>query len=173
MSSLNYGDLLHRQAELQRLGGMLMPGVKQARVALLTEVGELAQECKPDWAWWKKPGEHPQADRERVLAEAADALHFMLLLDLAYDEDDCLECPDWGNLGHSGAYRDSDAAGILDTLFEGAFDPYVNAIPGWDMTDALCALLALYGFTPEDLARAYWEKSEENLRRWAAVAGQP
>lgn len=72
--STNYGDLLARQAELQRLGNMPTPTRTALRIAYMTEIGELAQELKPQWAWWKKaPGEQP-VDTNRVLFELADVL---------------------------------------------------------------------------------------------------
>lgn len=162
-ASTHYGDLLKRQAELQTLGNMPPATLEQVRLALRVELGELAQECKTDWAWWKRPGTAPQ-DPARILQEAADCLHFMLLLDLAHDEDDALTCPDWGEL--SAFSRNTSVTDLLNILFERVSDPEHTDMPGWEMTDVLCALLRRYGFTPADLARAYWEKSEENLRRW-------
>lgn len=166
--SINYGDLLKRQAEIQRLGKMPAPFIRPVRLALRVELGELAQELKRDWAWWKKPGESA-LDRAKVLAEAADCLHFMLLLDLAYD-DEAADCPDWGDMGASGWHRMASTTEILNALFEYVEDTENTGIPGWEMVDPLCELLDNYDYAPRDLAAAYWAKTEENLRRWAAVA---
>ena len=156
--STNYADLLRRQAELQRLGNMPAPTLEQVRVALITEIGELAQELKPDWAWWSKPGAKKEVDRQKVLDEAADILHFYLLQTLV-----------------SGAVPDD-----YEWLFIDACEPIEpleelllmlpecgRVVSG---TFYLCRILARYGFTPDDLARAYWEKTEINLTRWKEAA---
>ncbi len=166
--SINYGDLLKRQAKIQRLGKMPAPFICPVRLALRVELGELAQEVKADWAWWKKPGD-TVPDRARVLAEAADCLHFMLLLDLAYD-DEAAECPDWGDMGMSGWHRMASITEVLNALFEDVEDEENTGMPGWEMVDALCDLLARYDFTPRDLAAAYWAKTEINLVRWREAA---
>lgn len=44
--------------------------------AILDEVGELNHELKPDWCWWKK--NVGKVNRERVLEELVDIVHFML-----------------------------------------------------------------------------------------------
>lgn len=165
--SLNYGDLLKRQAELQRLGNMPEAMLEQVDVALLTEIGELAQELKPDWAWWKKPGSAKEVNRERVLSEAADVLHFALLLDLAsghIPSGDCVEITVW----HTGQNR--PIAWWIMNLLKLPEDE----AGGLGIAYTLCTILARYGFTPADLARAYWEKTEVNLERWRkADAEQP
>ena len=160
--STNYGDLLRRQAEIQRLGNLPTPTLEQVRVALLTEIGELAQELKPDWAWWNKPGAKKEVDREKVLGEAADVLHFVLLMDLSeysgYRWDEDIKPFSWWRL-------DLPVAAWLTQLG--------GCVEGGDGSNAariICAIIARYGFTPEDLTRAYWQKTEINLTRWREAA---
>lgn len=163
--STNYGDLLIQQAELQRLGKMPTPTLTQLRTALFAELGELAQEVKPDWAWWTKAGDRREVDPDKVLNEAADVLHFALLMEL--------QQPCERSTGHLCPMRedrhnprpmtvDRCIAGIARTAAEG----YMHA--GF-IGSNLCSIVAAYGFTPEDLARAYWEKAEVNLKRWGAA----
>lgn len=156
--SLSYGDLLKRQAELQRLSNMPAASLEQVRVALLTEIGELAQELKPDWAWWSKPGAKKEVDREKVLGEAADVLHFVLLeVIVAFGLERA--CKKYGHYEVRAIItKPDDLAFTVQALAEtrGIFE----------MSAFLCDILARYGFTPADLARAYWEKTEVNLERW-------
>lgn len=49
---------------------------KLIKVAYLDEVGELVHELKPLWCYWKK--EHKEIDKQRVLEELSDCLHFAL-----------------------------------------------------------------------------------------------
>lgn len=156
--STNYGDLLKRQAWLQEAGaahlGTCTPD--QVRVALLTEIGELAQELKPEWAWWSKSGDKREVDRDKVLGEAADVLHFALLFDIV--------------MGHKGddfaplsVWHDADDRHLCHWLDMSDFSY------GWPVAVSLCTIVARYGFTPEDLARAYWAKTEVNLKRWGTA----
>lgn len=161
--STNYGDLLKRQAWLQEAGAAHLGTCTrdQIRVALLTEIGELAQELKPEWAWWKKEGDAGQVDRDKVLSEAADVLHFVLLMDLSeysgYGWDEDIKPFSWW-------HPDLPVAAWLTQLG--------GCVGGGDGSNAariICAIIARYGFTPEDLARAYWEKTEVNLKRWGVA----
>lgn len=165
--STNYGALLKRQAHLQQLGAAhLQPfTIEQVRVALLTELGELAQELKPAWAWWQKPGGAKEINRERVLSEAADVLHFALLLDLTKDARTDRE---WGDIGTWSVAERMPISQLLDFIAE-----CLNDLgQGLGTSHTLCAIVERYGFTPDDLARAYWEKTEENLMRWREVADE-
>lgn len=49
--------------------------------AILDELGELNHELKGDWCWWKKS--QKPVDRQRVLEEFVDVLHFCLSQTLA------------------------------------------------------------------------------------------
>ena len=49
---------------------------RRLRIAYITEVGELAQELKHEWNWWKNSTKEPE--RQRVLEELSDILHFYL-----------------------------------------------------------------------------------------------
>jgi len=130
--------------------------LEQVRVALLTEIGELAQELKPDWAWWKKPGDARTVNPERVLSEAADVGHFALLADVVREN--------W----HQESYAIEQWSGTLPKLICDLEQQARYSFGGYGTWCALASIVKRYGFTPDDLIRAYWEKSEENLRRWQA-----
>ena len=50
------------------------------KIAYLDEVGELIHELKPIWCYWKKS--QKEVDKQRVLEELADCLHFALSYEL-------------------------------------------------------------------------------------------
>lgn len=148
---LDIPALLTRQADLQLLGNMPTPTPTALRIAYLTEVGELAQEMKHTWAWWKKPGDRPVRS-ERILSELADVLHFWLLIALREG---------WRMEGKQLEVTRRNAAVRPDTLLDSLYGPV-----HWWTPRTLCEIASRYGYTPQDLADAYWAKTEENLRRW-------
>ena len=56
------------------------------KIAYLDEVGELIHELKPLWCYWKKA--QKEVDKQRVLEELADCLHFALSYELNRLEDE-------------------------------------------------------------------------------------
>ena len=54
------------------------------KIAYLDEVGELIHELKPLWCYWKKS--QKEVDKQRVLEELADCLHFALSYELNREE---------------------------------------------------------------------------------------
>lgn len=52
--------------------------------ALLDELGELNHELKAEWCWWKKT--QKPVDREKVLEEYVDCIHFGLCYLLGFSE---------------------------------------------------------------------------------------
>ena len=55
---------------------------KNLGFAILDEVGELTHELKGDWCWWKKT--QAPVDKESVLEELIDVLHFALSYENQY-----------------------------------------------------------------------------------------
>ena len=150
---LNWAALLSRQAEVQLRGGLRRPMPDEVAAAYLAEVGELANAAKRDWAWWTKPGDRPTR-REDVLAEAADVLHIWLI------DANHRRRAMRGELSPHPRYAREPLATLLARLGRGM----TSHTP-----EVLCAVVALYGYAPADLAAAYWQKSEVNLRRWGAA----
>lgn len=161
--TMNIEDLYARQDELQRIAAALghaPPGPKTLRLAILDELGELNHELKRLWAWWKAMGD---PDPVRVVDEASDVLHFVLIRDLMR-----------GRGGRTGSVLTGHVPMTpVDALL---------ALSAWQMGTgedeemagapatfrALCDVIAAVGATPEDLWRAYFAKTDENLRRWRA-----
>ena len=59
--------------------------IKGIQVALITEIGELAQELKNEWNYWKNSTK--KINKQRVLEELSDVLHFYLSYINAKDEE--------------------------------------------------------------------------------------
>ena len=59
--------------------------VKGIQVALITEIGELIQELKSEWNYWKNSTE--KFNKSKVLEELSDVLHFYLSYINAKDEE--------------------------------------------------------------------------------------
>lgn len=171
LAPLNYGVLLRRQQQLQTAGNLPLPTRPQVTTALVTEIGELSQELKAAWCWWPNKATAPV--RERVLEEAADVLHFLLLLDLVADPEN-VGCADWGDIALHGSYAFYKDAQLIHELLDEVFNPESDGnesdFPGWTATEPLLALLAPYEISAQDLADAYWRKGDENLRRWGVGA---
>jgi|GEM_PF-5418116 len=160
-----YADLIDRQAELQRIGKAL--GQRdftrnELVCAYLAEVGEIIQECKPAWAWWKKLNDKAAVDTTKLLDELADALHFSLIADVKAGE----AASEWADtpVVFDPERATSDVASALAEL--GAF----IEIPTCDVyIDQATALLQHFGLGAQDLIDAYYAKTQVNLDRWHAV----
>lgn len=87
LEKIDLHELLKRQSMLndkfkEKMGiDKLDP--KLIKVAYLDEVGELIHELKPLWCYWKK--QHKEIDKQRVLEELSDCLHFALSYDSTKD----------------------------------------------------------------------------------------
>lgn len=81
-------DMLDMQAKLDetllKVRGLTYSDLLRQRAyyrAILDELGELNHELKGDWCWWKSS--QKPVDRDRVLEEFVDVLHFCLSQELA------------------------------------------------------------------------------------------
>lgn len=116
--------------------------------ALLAEIGELFQETKPEWCWWKTP---VPINRDKVLEEFVDCVHFVLSHAIFQDD-----IPDLVS-GFTGAMTGDGQVYITD-LIEGGY----------------CAGTQLYrvtkhlGFTWNDVYLAYKKKNAINHSRQRA-----
>ena len=82
-------ELLKRQAMLDKKFDekktIKARTVKGIQVALITEIGELIQELKSEWNYWKNSTE--KFNKSKVLEELSDVLHFYLSYINAKDEE--------------------------------------------------------------------------------------
>lgn len=169
-----YRELLDRQHFMQLEGlryGQTAPNDLQLHLAYVTECGELNQTLKPLWVWWKKPGMTGDIDRARVLDEAADVLHFALIRQLRehfYEPGDDLDSDYDRPVGdlrahsyHSDLFAKMPTAALSRLTTTGDFQPRVSEIIA-----LLVIVVSAVGATADDLIRAYFDKTEVNLRRW-------
>ena len=82
-------ELLKRQAMLDKKFDekktVNVRTIKRIQVALITEIGELSQELKSEWNYWKNSTE--KFNKSKVLEELSDVLHFYLSYINAEDEE--------------------------------------------------------------------------------------
>ena len=80
LKTFDIEELLKRQAMLdKKFDGKKTTKVrtiKGIQVALITEIGELIQELKSEWNYWKNSTE--KFNKSKVLEELSDVLHFYL-----------------------------------------------------------------------------------------------
>lgn len=178
MSDKKWIDLYNTQRRLQE-SLRIMPSPWMVKLALLDELGELIHLVKPFWAWWKRSDlaekAKPQLSdlKSRVLDEAADILHFILLNTLAEKEpgeklDFLIDSQDYAH-----NFQRNPMYGFSFHLRAVA----MHVFPMQGITELMKALTALGNaltkeysetvtFTPEELYDAYLEKAKINLVRW-------
>ena len=89
LKTFDIDELLKRQAMLdKKFDEKKTTKVRTAKgiqVALITEIGELVQELKSEWSYWKNSTE--KFNKSKVLEELSDVLHFYLSYINARDEE--------------------------------------------------------------------------------------
>ena len=125
-------------------------------LALLVEIGELANETRCFKFWSVKPS----SPKDVVLEEFVDGVHFILSLGI--------EC---GFDQESIAIKDQESVRTVTEQFlhvyesinhfqkSKAFDDYV------ELVESYLKLSSLLGFTNEDIEKAYFAKNEVNYQR--------
>lgn len=80
LKEFNIEELLKRQAMLdKKFDGKKTPRKRDKSkiyIAYFAELGELLQELKSEWNYWKNGTDKP--DKQKVLEEISDCLHFLL-----------------------------------------------------------------------------------------------
>lgn len=141
--------------------GLTTISKEQIDLATLDEIGEFTHELKGDWCWWKKSQE--PVDRNKVLEELADVLHFVLIYELFYGKRKYLTDPE--------QYRESPRNCMSIVQMDIGFG-IANALTRIiDFVDGrLMYLLALsehLGFCLEEVYAAYMRKNAINMERLA------
>ena len=89
LKTFNIKELLKRQAMLDKKFDeketVNVRTIKGIQVALITEIGELSQELKSKWNYWKNST--GKFNKLKVLEELSDVLHFYLSYINAKDEE--------------------------------------------------------------------------------------
>lgn len=133
--------------------------------AITAEVGELVNELKygeEGWVWWPRPDKQP-AERDVVLGELVDILHFLLL---GYNQSN-----DTAKIYHQVQF--DETWGIeAPTREEAITEVPVELITAANMKRYHIAISAwifiakALGFTQEDIQEGYQQSVQKNLRRW-------
>ncbi|MFC3883184.1 dUTP diphosphatase [Bacillus songklensis] len=129
--------------------------IERKILALLVEVGELANETRCFKFWSVKP----PAAKETILEEYVDGIHFLLSLGLELDVPEHTSIPT--------AKTDSTLTNQFLKVYECishfrtnmSQDTYIN------MFSQYLILGELLGFSPEDMKQAYMVKNEINFQR--------
>lgn len=162
MIAIGISESLNRLMELQKeLDKQIIEGrglqgrnlLPMRVLALQVEIAELAQEVSDAWKYWKTP--RPR-NRERVLEELVDVLHFLLSigLDIGIDPN---ERPIY-------AFKRMDLIDQFDAMFDMARICYIPEQWHW----TLCVYLGLcdmLGFDWDKIEAAYIAKNDLNLTR--------
>ena len=133
-----------RQEGEDRLGKKIL--------ALLVEIGELANETRC-FKFWSNKG---PSDKNVILEEAADVLHFLLSIgnDIGANEDDIIIIPTKAILLHRQFMM----------LYEYARSAHVKTM--WEASlDVFAGLIEMLGFAQHELEAAYMKKHAENYAR--------
>lgn len=130
-------------------------------LALLVEVGELANATRC-FKHWSTKG---MMDKEIMLSEYADCLHFYLSIGNQIREQFDIECVGWCVGWYE--YQDSN---VLTKVFRNAYK-HIDKLDRCDgieyliVGDILKRLASLLNFTDKEVEQAYLKKHEENYRR--------
>lgn len=127
-------------------------GIKNLEMALLDEIGELTHELKYTWCWWNKA--KAPVDKESVLEELIDVLHFALSYEnqyglsthITYEEQIQLEKK------HISVYG---LASVLADLIE----------RGDGLVERTIAIGESLSFTIEEMFEEYKKKNKVNYQR--------
>jgi dimeric dUTPase (all-alpha-NTP-PPase superfamily) len=128
-------------------------------LALFVEVGELAQEVQPHWKYWK---EHSCIDRNKVVEEHSDGLHFILSLGNAF------------GYYPIGIYPES----LVERSIMQQLNKVFESIADFTYTQDYSSYITLFtefiklgyslGITDDQIEAAYFAKHEKNHKRWEA-----
>ncbi|CAM4112410.1 dUTP diphosphatase [Mesobacillus thioparans] len=131
--------------------------IENKLVALLVEIGELANTTRCFKHWSLKPA----APKEEILEEFVDGIHFFISLAIDFGITP-------GHFVVQEEYIESDLTASFYKLYE-----YITNIGLIDLESELIAAFSLFigigekhlGFTWEEIVKAYFEKNEVNHHR--------
>lgn len=124
-------------------------------LALLVEMGELANETRCFKFWSVKP----PAEDTVILEEFVDGVHFILSLGIEKGYDDLTELP-------NAKASDSKTAQFLQVFAQvAAFEQDQSKENYVDMFVSYMTLGDMFGFSAEHIEKAYISKNEVNFKR--------
>lgn len=156
-------EMLHKQAELDKsimsAYGLTEIDEENLKMAILDEVGELTHELKGNWCWWKKT--QAPVDDKKVLGELVDIWHFVLSWQNNF------------NCGKEGLLTCEQTMKKVDEnrwSIEGCRNGIVIKLADlasfslWKV-EPLIAISEHFGFTVEQVYKAYCDKNKINYQR--------
>jgi dimeric dUTPase (all-alpha-NTP-PPase superfamily) len=155
---LDIQKLLDMQKELDKTildnAGIKEYPLENIKLALLVELGELANEWK-GFKHWKK---HKEINREKLLEEFADCLSFALSLENELHETDNTEVIEVFNCAASQTYTNNE-------LIIGLVEEFNKISSGKDILINVIAIGAVFRISSEEMERAYLAKNKVNYER--------
>jgi len=158
--SYTFSDVLKRQKVLQdylkRTQGA-DPTDKEALLAAAAEMGEVLQAIKAHWAWWKRNDKKwTTINRDEVLEELADVLHFLAIFVL---KDRGVDFK-YSSRFEEAVFMIAERRSLVENILSFLQSYTVTAIYRF------MVVVTQLGFTKEELYEAYMKKTEVNLKRW-------
>ena len=125
-------------------------------LALLVELGELANETRC-FKFWSKKG---PSDKETILEEYVDGVHFLLSIGLELGFDTVVQIKETTS-------SSEDLTNQFLAVYEAFYDlKKEKSLPSYQRAWEEYILLAnMLGFSAEEMERAYIEKNEVNYKR--------
>jgi len=133
--------------EIFKNAGIKKYPLENIKLALLVELGELANEDKT-FKYWKK---HKEVNRERLLDEFADCLHFSLSLENHLHQQCC------DGFGFTEISND-----FIVNLFNDTFKKVCDLE---DVLDNVISLGLAIGIPIDEMENCYYKKHKENYKR--------
>lgn len=150
---MNIKAMLEAQKELDQANfekaGITEYPLEEVKIAYRVELGEALQEAK-FWKYWKKS--KGEVDREKLLEELADCLHFALSLE-NYNPSKIITSNFLNYWIEDG--EGTEIYETLDSCFE---------CDDWVLIYTVRLIIQL-GFTLKELEKAYWDKNKINWNR--------
>lgn len=133
----------------------------QHEIALKVEMAEFINECRDVWKYWKTK----EIDRERILDEAADVIHFIHLIYNKNPERLNSEFVHQINAVQKDLYFDFIRNDTREMTLESLWNTFLNFQNIGKTYAILLSILSHYGFTLEDIEAAYDIKNKINHQR--------
>lgn len=149
----------------------------KCHLALIDETGEVNHELKKLWCYWRE--NQPKVDRDKLLEELADCLHFAMSYYINENSPNCYKYGvfKWRTVALEG-WIDNLAYAIVTEvepnpyLSSFSLEKYRNEVEhiisfrsAVDLPLGVFAIAKLCGYTFDDLIKAYKEKNKINWKR--------
>jgi dimeric dUTPase (all-alpha-NTP-PPase superfamily) len=142
--------------EILKNAGIKKYPLENIRVALLVELGELCNEDKT-FKYWKK---HREVNRERLLDEFADCLHFALSLENYYHENSVFQC----DIDEAIKVR-KNSHPTNEEIVEEMISTFRFVMVENNILRGVISFGIALGITDEEMEQAYYKKHKENYKR--------